>query len=102
MAITLIDPPDFQNASTVQIDSDAEDAWLAVEAIENWAAQNEFVSIGEFHPRQVLVDGRRRFRGICYRISDEERAAMESAQRQMAERGDRLRGAVPHALGSGE
>src|SRR2546425_680292 len=59
MAITLIDPPDFRNASTVQVDSDADDPWLAVDEIESWAEKNEFVRTAEYHPRQVLIDGRR-------------------------------------------
>jgi len=94
--ITKIDPPDFDKASTVQIDSDAGNPWLAVDEIENWAAHRGFVRTSEYHPRQVLVEGHRRFRAICYRISDEERAAMELAHRQMTERGDRLRGLVHH------
>ena len=95
--ITRIDPPDHGNASTVQIDSDAGNPWLAIDEIETWAAENGFVRTSEYHPRPVLIDGHRRYRGICYRISDEERAALELAHRQMTERGDRLRGVVRHA-----
>lgn len=99
--ITRIDPSEYSNASTVQVDSDAGNAWLAIEEIENWAAEHQFVRTSEFHPRQVLVDGHRQFRSICYRISPEERAAMELSQRQMVERGEALRGVVPHARNAG-
>jgi hypothetical protein len=95
--ITKIDPPDFGNSSTVQVDSDADNPWLAMEEIESWAIEKGFVLTSEFHPRAILIDGHRRFRAICYRISDEERAAMEFAHRQMIERGDRLRGFVSYS-----
>lgn len=88
--ITRIDPPKFGNVSTVQVESDAGNPWLAIDEIETWAAENGFVRTSEYHPRQVLVDGRRRFRGICYRISEEERSAVEDAHRRMIERGDAL------------
>jgi hypothetical protein len=70
--ITRIDPADFKNASTVQLDSDAGNPWLALDEIEEWASANGFVRTAVFHPRQVLIDGRRRFRGICYRLLAEE------------------------------
>jgi len=97
--IVRIDPPDFKNASTVQLDSDAASPWLAIDEIEDWAAAHGFVRTSEYQPRRVLVDGRVRFRGICYRISEEERAALEQAHRQMIERGDALRGVVSGANG---
>lgn len=95
--ITRIDPEDVTNVSTVQIESDAGNPWLALDEIETWAAENGFVRTSEYHPRQVLVEGKRRFRGVCYRISEEERAAMELAQRQMIDRGNALRGIVPRS-----
>lgn len=96
--ITRIDPPDYKSTSTVQLDSDAGNPWLAIDEIETWAAQHGFVRTSEYHPRQVLVEGHRRFRAVCYRISDEERAAIEISQRRMTERGDVLRGTIPGAI----
>jgi hypothetical protein len=90
--ITRVDPPDFIDASTVQVDSDASDPWLAVADVEQWAQQNGFVRTSEYQLRQVLINNQRRFRGICYRISVEERAAIELAHRRMIDRGDALRG----------
>jgi hypothetical protein len=98
--ITQVDPPDFQRSSTVQVDSDAGNLWLAIEDIEDWASQHGFVRTGEYHLRQVLIDGRHRFRGVCYRISEEERAAIEATQREMADRGDGLRGVLPRVVRS--
>lgn len=100
--ITKIDPPDYGNASTVQIDSDSGNHWLATTEIEEWAAAHGFVRTSEYHLRQVLVDGRRRFRGVCYRITDEERRAAEDAQRQMIARGDALRDALQGQSGGKE
>ena len=89
--ITQVDPNQYTTASSVQIDSDAADPWLAIEEMENWAADNGFVRSSEYHPRQVLIDGWRRYRSVCYRISPEERAALELSQRQMTERGEALK-----------
>lgn len=100
--ITRIDPADFSHASTVQVESDVGNPWLALDEIEDWAAGHGFVRTSEYHPRQVLVDGQRRFRTVCYRMSDEELEAIEDAQRRMTERGDRLRGTVRHYAGGAE
>ena len=93
--ISRIDPPEFKNASTVQVDSTADDPWQAIDEIEEWAAAQGLVRTSEFHPRQVLIEGKRRFRAICYRISEEERAALELAHHQMIERGNALKGILP-------
>jgi hypothetical protein len=100
--ITQIDPVSFADASSVQVDSDAGDSWHAIEEIENWAAENGFVRSSEYSPRQVLIEGHRRFRSVCYRISPEERAAFELSQRQMTERGELLKGLVHHAARGGQ
>jgi hypothetical protein len=89
--ITRIDPDNFASASTVQIESNAGNPWLALEEIEEWAAAHGFVRTSEYHPRAVLVNGERRFRGICYRVTEEERAAIEQAHQDMIVRGDALR-----------
>jgi hypothetical protein len=90
MAITRTDPEDFRNATTVQVESNARDNFTAIDEVERWAADNGFVRTSEYSLRQVLVGGQRRFRGICYRVTAEERAAQEHAQRQMIDRGDAL------------
>jgi hypothetical protein len=97
--ITRIDPENFSDAATVQLESDAANPWLALEEIENWAAANGFVRTSEYHPREVLIGGHRRFRGICYRLTDEEVTAIEQAHQHMIERGDALMRAavVPEA-----
>jgi hypothetical protein len=92
--ITKIDPPNFDAASSVQIDSDAGNPWLAIDEIETWAADHGFVRTSEYHPRVVLIDGRRRFRATCYRMSEEEVSAIEQAQQRMIDRGDAFRRAI--------
>jgi hypothetical protein len=93
--ITRVDPPDFRTVSSVQVDSNADNPWVAIEEIESWAAENGFVRTSEYHPRHVLIDGGRQFRSVCYPVSDEERAAIELAHRQMSERAEALRGVLP-------
>ncbi len=93
--ITRIDPLDFENSSMVQIDSDAGNMWLAIEDVEDWASSHGFVRTNEQTLRPVLLDGKLRYRGICFRISDEERAAADFSQRMMIERAERLRGVIP-------
>ncbi len=89
--ITRIDPDNFVSVSTVQVESDAGNPWLALAEIEDWAAAHGFVRTSEYHPRPVLVEGRRRFRGICFRLTEEDHAALDRAHQQMIERGDDLR-----------
>jgi hypothetical protein len=95
--ITRIDPKEFANASTVQLDSDAGNPWLAISEIEDWARQNGFVRTSEYQPRMVLIEGLRRYRCICYRISPEEREALEQSHQKMIDRGEALRGLAIHA-----
>lgn len=102
MAITRIDPPDYREASTVQIDSDASDSWVALDEVEDWAQAHGFVRTSEYQPRPILVGGRRQFRAICFRLSQEERSAIDQAQIQMTERGKHLRGLVRSTAGDAE
>lgn len=99
--ITRIDPADYVQASTVQVESDAASPWTALEEIEDWAAANGFVRTSEYQPRQVLAAGGRRFVGICYRLSAGEAAALEASQQRMVERGEALRVNARQTAGEG-
>jgi len=79
MAIVRVDPSDYQNANTVQVDSDAADNARAINEIGDWAAEHGFVRTNEYWLRQVPRDGKPIFRGICYRFSEEEREAAVKA-----------------------
>lgn len=85
MAIVAWDPVKLEEANTVQVDSDAADNRTALLEIEDWAAQHGFVRTDEYTLRQLLRDGKRMFRGTCYRMSPEEIAAA-SATNSMMER----------------
>lgn len=98
--ITKIDPADFDRTSTVQVDSDAANPFDAVDEIQRWATEHGFVRTNEYHPRQVLINGQRHFRSVCFRLSAEEIEAIEMAQRHMVERGEHLRGMVPKMAGA--
>jgi hypothetical protein len=90
MAIVKIDPENYEHASTVQLDSDAGNMWLAMSEIEDWAGQHQFVRTGEMQLRVVLVGGHRHYRGICFRISSEEEASAEQLHREAIDRGERI------------
>ena len=97
MAIVSVDPPDPTDVSLVQVDSSAGNFWLAIAEINAWAADHGFIRTSEFQLRQVMIGGRVRFRGICYRPTTEEADAAEHAHRAMIARADQLpaRAAVP-------
>ncbi len=94
MPVIKVEPELFENEATVQVDSDAREMSEAIEEVEDWAWEHGFIRTHERNLRPVLVDGKLRFRGICYRISKEEEAAMDLAQRQMIERAERMRGLI--------
>ncbi len=78
MAIVKIDPEHWQKANSVQVDSDAADNAKAILEIEDWAAENGFARIHEYWLRQIRPkDGRPVFRGICYRLTEEETASSD-------------------------
>lgn len=80
MAIVRSDPPDFAHANVVQIDSDASENIDAIHEIDDWAARHGFARVSEYWLRRIVTrDGRRVFRGICYRLTDEERQSAEAA-----------------------
>jgi hypothetical protein len=43
----------------------------------------------------VLINDRRRYRGICFRISAEERATAERLQGEAIDRDEKLMGLIP-------
>jgi hypothetical protein len=87
MAIVKVDPQDWQGVNTVQIDSDAIDNALAIREIDEWASEHGFARTNEYWLRQVILtrDGRRVFRGICYRLTQEIRESTEATLQKIAE-----------------
>ena len=91
MPIQKVDPKDWQSASTVQIDSDSADNLEAKKEIEQWARDNGFARTTEFWLRQAITaDGKRVFRGICFRIGPDERRAADEINREVEERMSRM------------
>ncbi len=90
MAVTKVDPTPFEQASSIVIDSDAETNELALREIENWAHSHGFVRTNEYYLRQILVNGNRQFRGVCYRIANEERRAIDAELLEVQQRAERL------------
>ncbi len=83
MAIVNIDPAEWQNASVVQIESDAPNNIDALKEIENWAYQNGFARTTEYWLRHVRRNGKLIFRGICYRVDEEDRDSQREAQERI-------------------
>lgn len=81
MAIVKTDPSETGSTNVVQLDSDAESNREAIHEIEEWASQNGFARVNEAWLRQVRRNGKRYFRGICYRLTEEEVAGSVSAIR---------------------
>lgn len=83
--IVQTDPLALDGVNTVQVDSDATDNATAIAEIDAWAAQNGFARTDEYWLKQVIRNGRRIFRGICYRITEEVRASAAATLQQIAE-----------------
>jgi hypothetical protein len=90
MAISRIDPDPFDSASAVVIDSDASTNEQAIRDIDDWAAANGFSRTPEYWLRVISRDGKRHFRGTCYRLTEEERRSAADTVRDVQQRAGRL------------
>ena len=88
--ITRVTPTDFASAATVEVESDARDNISAIHEIEEWAAGTGFQRTSEYALRQALVDGARRFRGVCFRMQEDERQAVLASQAQFLQRSQHI------------
>ena len=79
MAIVKIDPPEWEKFNVVQIDSDAPDNTRAIIEMEDWASEHGFARTNEYWLRKVRTGDRTVFRGICFRLTEEERRSNEAA-----------------------
>lgn len=86
MAIVAIDPAGWESANVVQVDSDAPTNKEAIIDIENWTADKDFVRTTEYWLQRIRKkDGRKVFRGICYRLTEEVVRSNEAACQSNAE-----------------
>ncbi len=91
MAIQRVDPAEWRDASTVQVESDAANNLEPLHEIEQWARDNGFARTAEYWLRQALTaDGTRVFRGVCFRPDPGERRAEAEIDRGVEERMSRL------------
>ena len=77
MAIVNVNPAGWEKPASeidvVQVDSDARDNAAAVLDIERWAGEHGFARVNEYWLRPIHKgDGRRVWRGACYRLTEEE------------------------------
>lgn len=91
MAI-VIDPPKWAELAlnVVQIDSDASENREAILEIDGWAAENGFARVNENWLRQIFREGKRFFRGVCYRLTEEEQRSSSSVCQRHQELLDEL------------
>ena len=92
--ITKIDPKDWKKANIVQIDVDAKDNREAIDALDNWAWKHGFARARENFLRIITrPDGTRIFRGGCYKLTDEEKTAIDLNFQAITKRAERIGGA---------
>ncbi len=98
MAIIRTDPEDWQKANSVLVDSDARDDVKALLEIQDWAYDHGFACVPTTWLQPVLLaDGRRAFRGFCYRLTPEVKAANQKLIEDIAETAARLP-VTPHVM----
>ncbi len=101
MAIVAVDPEGWAAANVVQnvvqVDSDAKDNHEAILEIEDWAAENGFARINENWLRQIHRGGQRVFRGVCYRLTEEEQQSSSSVCQTSTEALNELPATTPRS-----
>jgi hypothetical protein len=93
--IVKFDPKDWQKkkATLVQIDIEAKDNWEAIEALESWASDHGFARANENFLRIIMrPDGSKVFRGICYRLTAEEKTSIKLNFNAVVQRAKRIGG----------
>lgn len=81
MAIVATFPEAVGEAEQVQVESDAADNLRAILEIDDWASEHGFVRVRDYWLEAVERDGKRVFRGACYRRSQEELERINEACR---------------------
>ena len=94
--IIRVDPESWNQSKLVQLDSDALDNMTAVREMEDWAAEHGFARTNEYWLRRALTtEGKRVFRGICFRLMPDELAAATSESNEIEQRMRRMPVATP-------
>ncbi|HSZ56060.1 MAG TPA: hypothetical protein VK797_10390 [Tepidisphaeraceae bacterium] len=89
--IVRVDPESWDQNKLVQLDSDAPDNKTAIREMEDWAAEHGFARTNEYWLRRALTpNGKRVFRGICFRLMPDEIAAANSEGNEIEQRMKRM------------
>jgi hypothetical protein len=89
--ITKIDPQDYEQAKLVQVDIEAQNNSEAVAELEEWAFEHGFARVRENFLRIISrPDGSRVFRGTCYKLTEEEKTAIDLNFKTIIQRADRI------------
>ena len=72
--IEVYEPKDWQEAESIQVDSDAADNMAAILEVDEWAASNGFVRESAYWLRRVRRrrDQKQVFRVVLFKLSEEE------------------------------
>lgn len=71
----FVHPDPWTDAPSVVVESDASTNAEAMRQIEDWAAENGFARTNEYWLRPIRREGRTLFQAVCYRLTEEHRAA---------------------------
>ena len=100
MAIVRIDPAEWQNANVLQLDSNAPTNQAAMLEMDQWAYENGFARTNEYWLRRIRRDNQMIFRGICYRVEEEEHATQMATLQESETRAMRIEVALRGAEGA--
>lgn len=88
-----VDPENWRQpgVNSVIVDSDGKSNRDALLEIEQWAFESGFARTTEYWLRPILrADGKRVFRGLCYRLTPEERNSAAERTRAIDETLERM------------
>lgn len=89
--IVKVDPESWQQSKLVQLDSDAPNNMTAIREMEDWASEHGFARTSEYWLRRALTsNGKRIFRGICFRLMPDELAAASAESDDVEQRMKRM------------
>jgi hypothetical protein len=79
MSVRVVRPENWKTADFVEVESDAATNAQALIELDSWAAENRFLRVVENWLRPFLnADGKKAYRAICYRPTQEDLASTEA------------------------
>ncbi|MGA2582659.1 MAG: hypothetical protein ABSG31_05230 [Tepidisphaeraceae bacterium] len=89
--IVKIDPSKWEDANVVQLDVEAPNNMEAILALEDWAGEHGFARVRENFLRIIVKkSGKQVFRGVCFRITAEERKSVRFEMDSIKKRAEKI------------